>query len=161
MTVRWLIPGESLLIDGQVFPLAGCHIVLQRKSKHSLSQEDQVPTVELWFNTPIDGSIEYEITVDSIGVVKMERVTQLQPFSDRSLRKWLVCVDGDDALMLRRLIRSHAKQTTRQCLELDPVPSTVNTSWRRQTQTGRSPNSWLEECPNYWDYIDVDHPSYQ
>jgi hypothetical protein len=166
MTVRWLIPGESLLVNDEVFPLAGCHIVLERKPKRCVNEADRVPTVELWFDKPLNGSIGYEITVDSIGAVKMQRVTQLEPQTDRTQCKWLVCVDGEDAVMLRRLIQLHAKQTTQQCLGLNDGPtsavSTVaNTDRRMQSHPTRQPlNHWLEECPNYWDYIDVDHPSY-
>lgn len=167
MAVRWLIPGESLLVNDQVFPLAGCHIVLERKSKHCINEADQVPTVEFWFDKPINGSIGYEVTVDSIGAVKMQRVTQLEPLMNRSCYQWLVCVDGEDAVSLRQLIRLHAKQSTQQCLLFNDVPtsavSTIAASNRRvSTHAIRQPlNHWLEECPNYWDYIDVDHPSYQ
>jgi hypothetical protein len=167
MAVRWLIPGESLLVNDQVFPLAGCHIVLERKFKRCINEADQVPTVELWFDKPLDGSVGYAVSVDSIGAVKMQRVTQLEPQTDRFRYQWLVCVDGEDAVMLRQLIRLHAKQTTQQCLGLNDVPtSAVSTiaasNCRVSTHAIRQPlNHWLEECPNYWDYIDVDHPSYQ
>ena len=167
MAVRWLIPGESLLVNDQVFPLAGCHIVLERKSKRCINEADQVPTVELWFDQPLDGSVGYAVSMDSIGAVKMQRVTQLEPLMDRSRYQWLVCVDGEDAVMLRRLIRLHAKQSTQQCLRFNDVPTsavstTATTDRRMQTHPTRQPlNHWLEECPNYWDYIDVDHPSYQ
>ena len=167
MAVRWLIPGESLLVNDQVFPLAGCHIVLERKSKRCINEADQVPTVELWFDKPLDGSVGYAVSVDSIGAVKMQRVTQLEPLMDRSRYQWLVCVDGEDAVSLRQLIRLHAKQSTQQCLRFNDVPtsavSTIATTDRlMQSDLTRQPlNHWLEECPNYWDYIDVDHPSYQ
>ncbi len=166
MAVRWLIPGESLLVNDQVFLLSGCHIVLERKSKRCMDEADQVPTVELWFDQPINGSIGYEITLDSIGAVKMQRVTQLEPLMDRSRYQWLVCVDGEDAVMLQQLIRLHAKQSTQQCLRFNDVQtsavSNATTNRRIQSHPTRQPlNHWLEECPNYWDYIDVDHPSYQ
>ena len=167
MAVRWLIPGKSLLVNDQVFPLAGCHIVLERQPKRCVNEADQVPTVELWFDQPINGSIGYEITVDSIGAVKMQRITQLEPLMDRSRYQWMVCVDEEDAVSLRQLIRLHAKQSTQQCLRFNDVPTSAvstiaNTDCRMQTHPTRQPlNRWLEECPNYWDYIDVDHPSYQ
>jgi len=57
MSVRWLIPGESLLINHQVFPLTGCHIVLERQPNRCVNVADRVLTVELWFDQPIDGSV--------------------------------------------------------------------------------------------------------
>lgn len=57
---RWLVPGQSILVDGQVLPIYNCQTVLKRREDRlrltrSLDQDDQMPTVEFWFNQPIQG----------------------------------------------------------------------------------------------------------
>ena len=76
---RWLVPGQSILVDGQVLPIHDCQIVLKRREERlrlsrSLDQDDQVPTVEFWFNRPMQGAAAYMPEVKQ-GSVVLNRVS--------------------------------------------------------------------------------------
>lgn len=113
---RWLVPGQSILVDGQVLPIHDCQIVLKRREERlrltrSLDQDDQVPTVEFWFNRPIQGAAVYMPEVKQ-GKVVLSQVTQSGQVKDWSQVQWLVVISGEAAIAVRRLIVQQANQQT-------------------------------------------------
>lgn len=113
---RWLVPGQSILVNGQVLPIHNCQIVLKRREDRfrlmrSLDQDDQVPVVELWFNQPIQGATAYTPEVKQ-GKVVLTQVTQPGQVRDWSQVQWLVVISGEAAIAVRRLIIQQANRQT-------------------------------------------------
>ena len=113
---RWLVPGQSILVNGQVLPIHNCQIVLKRREDRfrltrSLDRDDQVPVVELWFNQPIQGATAYTPEVKQ-GKVVLAQVTQPEQVRDWSQVQWLVVISGEAAIAVRRLIVQQANRQT-------------------------------------------------
>jgi hypothetical protein len=113
---RWLVPGQSILVNGQVLPIHDCQIVLKRREDRfrltrSLDQDDQMPTVEFWFNQPIQGATAYVPEVEQ-GKVVLTQVTQPEQVRDWSQVQWLVVISGESAIAVRRLIVQQANRQT-------------------------------------------------
>lgn len=113
---RWLVPGQLILVNGQVLPIHNCQIVLKRREDRfrltrSLDQDDQMPTVELWFNQPIQGAAAYVPEVKQ-GKVVLTQVTQPEQVRDWSQVQWLVVISGEAAIAVRRLIVQQANRQT-------------------------------------------------
>jgi hypothetical protein len=132
---RWLIPGQSIVVNGQVLPIRDCQIVLKRREDRfrltkSLSQADQMPTVEFWFDRPIQGATAYVLGVKQ-GKVVLNQVTQPEQVSDWAQVQWLVVIHGDAAIAVRRLIVQQANQQT-------PSPSSTSRSSLTQDSSENS-----------------------
>lgn len=113
---RWLVPGRSMLVNGQVLPIHNCQIVLKRREDRfrltrSLDQDDQMPTVEFWFNQPIQGATAYVPEVEQ-GKVVLTQVAQPEQVRDWSQVQWLVVISGEAAIAVRRLIVQQANRQT-------------------------------------------------
>jgi hypothetical protein len=113
---RWLVPGQSILVNGQVLPIHDCQIVLKRREDRfrltrSLDWDDQVPVVEFWFNQPIQGATAYTPEVKQ-GKVVLTQVTQPEQVRDWSQVQWLVVISGEAAISVRRLIVQQANRQT-------------------------------------------------
>ena len=128
--VGWLLPGQMLLVNKQILPIQDCQIVLSRRASSchaKLEQDDCVPTVEFWFNRPIQGASAY-VPVIKTGKVVLTQVTQIEQVQDWKDVQWLVIVSGDAAISVRRLILQLAKQNTsnsplpKQTSSKPPVP---------------------------------------
>jgi hypothetical protein len=113
---RWLVPGQSILVNGQVLPIHDCQIVLKRREDRfrltrSLDQDDQMPIIEFWFNRPIQGATAYIPEVEQ-GRVVLNQVTQPEQVKDWSQVQWLVVISGETAIAVRRLIVQQANRQT-------------------------------------------------
>lgn len=113
---RWVVPGQSILVNGQVLPIYNCQIVLKRREDRfrltrSLDQDDQMLTVEFWFNQPIQGATAYVPEVKQ-GKVVLTQVTQPEQVRDWSQVQWLVVIGGEAAIAVRRLIVQQANRQT-------------------------------------------------
>lgn len=81
-----------------------------------------MPTVEFWFNRPIQGGTAY-IPVIKAGKATLTQVTQIEQVQDWKDVQWLVIVSGEAAVSVRRLILQLAKQNTPN----PPVPKQTKT----------------------------------
>lgn len=130
--VGWLVPGQMLLVNGQILPIQDCQIVLSRQQR-KLNQEDRVPTVEFWFSRPIQSATAYIPTIQA-GKIVLTQVTRIDQIQEWKNVQWLVIVSGDAAIAVRRLILQLAKQNTpnspapRQAKNAPPVSKPIPTA---------------------------------
>ncbi|MBD1858642.1 MULTISPECIES: hypothetical protein [Leptolyngbya] len=135
--IGWLIPGQMLLINGQILPIWDCQIVLSRRASSrqyaKLEQDDRVPVVEFWLNRPVQGATAY-IPVIQSGKVVLTQVNQMEQIQNWNDVQWLVIVSGDIAIAVRRLILQLAQQNTpnppapRQAKHAPPVSKPIPTA---------------------------------
>lgn len=136
--VRWLVPGQMLLVNRQVLPIQGCQIVLPRRSSR-LDQDDWVPKVEFWFSHPIQGATAYVPRIQSGKAILMQ-VREEEQVKDWKDVQWLVVISGDAAIAVRRLILQLAKQNTpnplvpKQTKTALPAPKSIPTPDARKYQ---------------------------
>ncbi|MGG6270505.1 hypothetical protein ACQ4M3_37545 [Leptolyngbya sp. AN03gr2] len=141
--VGWLVPGQTILVNGQILPIQDCQVVLTRQKtspgQTKITNEDQVAAVEFWFNRPIQGATAYIPIVRDSRVV-LTQVTQLDQVQNWKDVQWLVIVSGDAAIAVRHLILQLAKQNTpnppvpKQTKTAPPVPKSIPTPDARKYQ---------------------------
>lgn len=101
-----------------------------------------MPTVEFWFNQPIQGATAYILEVKQ-GKVVLTQVNQPEQVRDWSQVQWLVVISGEAAIAVRRLIVQQANRQTP--VQVTQSKSTVTKHSPSENSAVADANPWRDK----------------